>query len=129
MGKNSTTKHHRSLFSGGRFDLMISTELQVSTAPQHLPGDHVHTPCNDIENEDNETENATSGRTLPCGTLGGDRRGLNKKAQRELEKGSEDELEHGEGDGYRRIQKTGCLSWGYKKSVGGRERGCLYEAL
>jgi len=53
-----------------------------------------HTPSDDIEHKNDESNDTASGRTLPRRTLGGDGRGLNKQGQRELEESSESELKH-----------------------------------
>ena len=49
------------------------------------------TPCNDIKNQYNESNDTSTSRSLPVGALGGDRSG---HAQRELEKKGEGDLEH-----------------------------------
>jgi hypothetical protein len=52
------------------------------------------TPCDNVENQDDESENAASSRSLPVGALGGDG---GSHAHRELEEEGEGDLEHVDG--------------------------------
>lgn len=57
------------------------------------------TPCNDIEDKDNESNDASTSSSLPrFGALNGDWCSLDKKEHRQLEKGGKDVVEHFGGD-------------------------------
>lgn len=71
--------------------------LAMRRASQYETGRKGRTPCDDVEDEDDESDDAAAGRTLPVRRLDRDGCSLDKQGERELEEGGESELEHDDG--------------------------------
>jgi hypothetical protein len=101
IGKRKTSKHQRTLLTGGRLDFNTSTTDNVLAPSSSIISERERlTEDNDIKDENNETDDSTSSTKLPSIAMALSRdlvnnRGSHSKADKEeLEKHAECGSEH-----------------------------------
>ena len=116
MGKRKTSTHQRTLCETGRLDWITSTvALSALLASRCAQVVRRLTPDDDVENQDNETNDASADAALPrvLVALSGHRGGCGKGAELQEHK-AEDGLEHCEallGNAVINVKGLGEMVW------------------